>query len=255
MKVPLTKIAIRPLTDARADEANREIGQAVRELQQAVGLMATGARQYLGRRIITTSGRYEPTPGTRAVLLRMTGGGGGGGGGSGGGSFAFGGGGWSGVYYEQWIKADGPIAGGSVTVGAGGAGGAAASQGGTGGTTTAVINGRTYTAPGGAGGLGASNGSTAAVTGIPSTPAGVTSGADFNIQERGEQGIRISAGAGWPGSGGNTPLGSGGVTTTTGNGGNANVGYGGGGGGALAAASGQLGGTGGVGVILIEEYA
>jgi hypothetical protein len=231
------------------------MGTAVRELQRRIASLPVTARNYLGRRIITTSGRYEPTPGTRAVLLRMTGGGGGGGGGTGGGSFAFGGGGWSGVYFEQWVASSAPIAGGAVTIGAAGAAGAAGAQGGTGGTTTASINGRTYSAPGGAGGLGATNGAGAAVTGIPTTPAGVTSGADFNIQERGEQGIRIGAGAGWPGSGGNTPLGSGAATTGSGNGGNANVGYGGGGGGALAGVSNQTGGTGGIGVVIIEEYA
>lgn len=244
----------RKLPDVQSDQSRRDHAQAIEAIRAVVAKIPEAARNYLGRQIITRTSRYAPTPGTRAVLLKVVGGGGGGGGASGGGDFAMAGGGWSGLYSERYIAGAGAVTGGAVTIGAAGAAGAAASQGGTGGTTSAVINGRTYSAPGGAGGLGMSNGAGAAVTGVPSTAGGVTTGADLNIQDAGDQGMRISAGNGWAGAGGSTPAGSGGVTTATGNGGAANVGYGGGGGGAIAGPSNQTGGLGGAGVVIIEEF-
>ena len=250
-----TKPAVRGLADPTADRVSTEQQVAISELQARVGKVHAQARFYLGRKIFTTTARYEATPGTKAILLRMVGGGGGGGGTTGGASFAMAGGGWSGVYWEKWITSPGAIVGGPITIGAGGTAGAAGAQGGTGGDTIATINGVTYTAKGGVGGLAMANGAGAAVTGIPATTGGSTSGANVNVQDAGEQGMRIAAGAGWAGSGGSTPLGSGGTTTATGNGGAANVGYGGGGAGSISGPNDQTGGAGGAGCVVIEEYA
>ncbi len=248
----LTSIPPRTLADKASEEVRRDHAQAITELQRVVARAPATSRNYLGRRVFTATTLYAPAPGTRSVLLKMQGGGGGGGGASGGASFAFAGGGWSGVYAEVFVET---TVGGTITIGAGGAAGAAGAAGGSGGDTFVVLGGKVYTAKGGAGGRGMANGAGADVTGISATAGGSTSGSDFNTQERGEQGIRISAGAGWSGCGGNTPVGSGGVTTTTGNGGGANIGYGGGGGGGIAAVSNQTGGIGGAGVVIIEEYA
>lgn len=249
-----TRVPQRQLPDKVADEARRDQVRAIEEIQDHVRQFPSASRTMIRRQTFQSSGIWTPNTATRAVLLRMVGGGGGGGGTTGGANFAFGGGGWSGVYWEKWIESDRQMSGGAVTIGAAGAAGAANAQGGTGGDTSCVVNGKTYTASGGAGGLGMPNGAGPQVTGIPASTNSSTSGADFNVQERGEQGIQIAAGAGWSGCGGNNPLGSGGVTTATGNGGAANIGYGGGGGGAISAAADKTGGAGGAGCVLIEEF-
>ncbi len=246
----------RVLEDTAAEQNRRETARAIEQIQkhiEAVPKFPTAARSYLGRQVFTATGTYTPTKGTRAVLLKMVGGGGGGGGTTGGASFAFAGGGWAGDYIEKYIESVTPISGGAITIGAGGAAGAAGGNGGTGGDSTAAINGVTYTAKGGIGGVAMANGAGAAVTGITAGATGSSSGVDVIVNAAGEQGIRIAAGAGWSGMGGNTPLGSGGCTTAVGNGTSA-TGYGGGGGGSQSGANNQTGGGGGSGIVIIEEF-
>lgn len=248
----LTKPAPRALADIDADRSRRDHALALQELQARVGKVHPSARFYLGRRVFTSSSRYEPTPGTRAVLLRMVAGGGGGGGTTGGANVAAGGGGFAGYYMEKWIAAVAPIIGGVITIGAGGGGGAAGANGSAGGSSSASINGKTYTVAGGPGGNGQANGATVTTAG---TPAGSTapSDADFAHQALGAYGIRTAAADAWPGAGASSPLGRGGVTTAVGNG-VAAVGNGSGGGGSVSTGSNQTGGAGTAGLVVIEEY-
>lgn len=251
-----TKVAPRQLEDATAERARRDQAQALQELQARVGKVNPNARFYLGRRVFSTSTRYEPTPGTKAVLLRMVGGGGGGGGTTGGaGALDASSGGAAGVFLEVWIANAGPIQGGAIVIGAAGAGGTAGGgTGGTGGDTVVTIAGRSFTAKGGPGGLAMGSGATNSFQAHTAIQAGSSSG-DFTVAEGGTGGMRLAATSALAGRGGSNPFGCGGTTAaadTTGTPGN---GYGSGGGGAVATATNRAGGAGRPGLVIIEEFA
>lgn len=238
--------------DASPAEVDRNRDQALKELQDAVRSIPVSARQFLKRQTFTSSGTYTPTVGARAAFVRLVGGGGGGGGVTNGANVAAGGGGHSGVYLERWIESVTQLMGGAVSVGAAGAAGTAGNNGGAGGTTTLSINGITLSASGGPGGVAMTNGSSATITGTQSL-ATSTSNADLFQQAAGAIGLRMSATDYWPGAGGSSPFGAGGVTITAGNG-VAASGYGSGGGGGASGGSNQTGGAGTAGLVVVEEY-
>lgn len=206
----------------------------------------------------TASGTYTPTTGTKAVRVRQVGAGGGGGGAGGlAGGSGIGGGGASGNYFEKWINPGAAITGGAVTIGAAGSGGAnTGGTGGTGGDTSVVVQGTTYTAKGGLGGAGTAGSSATKQAAGGDLSAGSSSG-DVVFQQRGTNGWDIFGSAGQAGAGGSTPFGAGGSgrgSATVGS--NAGQGFGAGGGGAAAVgATGQTGGAGTAGYVVIEEYA
>jgi hypothetical protein len=223
------------------------------------GAPAVAAGTLLGVQRLTV-GNYTPTSGTTAILIQGVGGGGGGGGGDQGtGTQGVGGGGGSGQYvqhYETGIGA-GPY---TVTYGAAGAGGAAGNTpGGDGGDSTFIVS-VSVTANGGSGGqsMAAANFASYAAGGAAGTG---TSNANLSSQGNtpGENGSRDSATQQCSGSGGSSPLGSGGTAIfNTSAVGNPGLGLGAGGGGANATDAGgvdRAGGAGTAGGWLVFEYA
>jgi hypothetical protein len=208
----------------------------------------------------TTSTTWNKPAGLRYVRVRLVAGGGGGGGVDGdlANAQAAGGGGGGG-YAEKVILAADLGSSESVTVGTGGAGGADTGTDGSAGTSSSF--GAHCSATGGAGGEHIS------VTGGGfGGPAGSGSGGDLNVTS--DDGHPGAAGEddtdneykATGGNGGGTPLGGGGAGPAVNNGesgpGTNGNDYGGGGGGAASAnnATGQSGGTGADGVVLVEEY-
>ena len=232
------------------------------------GAMSTVAGMTrLARQVITTSGTYPQTAGTRAVLVRMVGGGGGGGGAATGTGGACGGGGGGGEYWEKWIASAVTPGGYVVTIGAAGAGAAAGNNvGGTGGDTSVVVAGATHTAGGGGGGNGEVSESIGGGTGGVGGGSLGDVGADVKFSAAGVAGwnSRSAADVGFSGAGGSTPFGAGGAPSggsmaTTGTSdlaGNAGSGYGSGGSGGFSANSSPAaaGGGGAAGLVIIDEF-
>lgn len=215
----------------------------------------------LGVRVITTSGTYTPTAGTKSIVVEVQGGGGGGGGGaiSGTGASA-GGGGTSGCYAKSFLTTLNSSY--PVTIGAGGNGAAGNQVGGGGGKTSFGI---VVTADGGYGGdTMVATGSTPMIVSAssgsqPSQPV-ATGGniININIQQQPTQAFRLSALIACSGCGGASPFGQGGGNSSTSNNGAPSPSYGGGGGGAIAigvSAASFTGGNGGSGVVIVWEYA
>lgn len=206
----------------------------------------------LGKRILTTSGTYTPTVGTKSIIVEAIGGGG-----AGGGSVATtsvqqssGSGGSSGGYVMASFTSG--FSGASFNIGSGGS--AAVGANGGGGSTTSFL---TINAGGGRGGS-VGTASTSAV--ISGTDGGIASGGDINaIGSFGNSGIVYTATVALGGFGGSSKVypGSGGVARASVGDGFAAAGYGCGGGGANSGASGisRAGGIGTQGLIIIWEYA
>lgn len=196
---------------------------------------------------------YTPPSGCRALKVTCVGGGGGGGGvdGQGTSTVAIGGFGGGGGTVIKWITS---IASSyTYTIGAGGTAGTPTANGGAGGTTTFVGTGVSLSAAGGSGGS-FEVGTAANASSTPGT-GGAGTGGDINITggsaqiSLGISGVRSSLGAA-----GDTPFGYGARYVASGAGSNA-IGIGGGGGGAYSASINNYnGGSGGIGVIYIEEY-
>lgn len=215
--------------------------------------LGDGSGRLIGVRVITSSGTYTPTPGTKSVVVEVQGGGGSGGaaGTPGSGSIAMGGGGAAGAYARSRLTAG--FSGVQITIGAGGKGkkpnysgmdggvssfGTITAAGGTGGPAVGAAPPFIITAVGGA---TASGGSIVSVTGASSLT-----------------GIALSESYLSSGPGGSSPLGSGGGPRSTAIAGDNASGFGSGGSGALnlhGASSDLLGGNGSDGVVIVWEYA
>lgn len=225
---------------------------------QAAGVGASFG--FFGIRVFTVTGPYVPTSGARRALAILIGGGGGGEG-AGGGKCAVGGGGAAGAMVWKFVDLVG-VTSIPVVIGAGGAGGLpgiAAASGQTGGATEL---GSLARASGGGGATTHSN------SGVTISPAGVGSsaGAVGELIVPGQSG---EAGAPdvyeWPGNGGSSMFGSGGLGGFTpgpsgsfvfGGNGQPGQGYGGGGGGGGATVSfSGSGGAGAPGICVILEFA
>ena len=205
-----------------------------------------------------TSGNYTKTAGTNTVIVHGIGGGGGGGGGDqGAGTQGVGGGGGSGQYitHRETGLGAGPFV---ATYGTAGAGGAAGNNAGTAGGASTLALSVTLTAAGGGGGasMAAASFASYAAGGFAGTGA---SNANLSTQGNtpGENGSRDSASQQVSGSGGSSPMGSGGQaifnTSATGNAGTGD-GAGGGGGNASSSTADKAGGAGTAGAWIIYEY-
>jgi hypothetical protein len=199
-----------------------------------------------------STGTYTPTSGMVYCIIEAFGGGGGGGGVNAT-TGAAGGGGGAGGYSKLHATASTIGASQSVTIGAGGTAGAnTGGTGGTGGTTS--VGSTLLQATGGGGG----NGSTSASETLPGGTGGVGSLGDVNttgapgLASVGSINSTNCIGAG----GGNTMLGGAGVSlgNSPTNGSTPATNSGSGAGGAISNGSGQTGGVGAKGYVIITEF-
>ena len=237
------------------------------------GVYGSYAASSLGmtQQTFTASGTYTPVANLQYAKIQIVGGGGGGGGTSSANSCA--GAGGSGAYIEGIFSAATLGASQAITIGAGGAGGT--NTGGTGGTGGTTSVGSLLAANGGFGGIVAGGSLAEPFIGIggQGSPATSVSGAIASQVILGQQGgmsLCVFDGSHATqivcGSGGSTPLGSGGFgasnmagTVNGGGGGGALVSptagaRGGGGGGSGLTAGATAGVAGGNGVVIITEY-
>lgn len=219
----------------------------------------------LNVRVITSSGTYTPTPGTKKIRVKIVGGGGGGGGAAANtsaGTASIAPGGFGGVYGETTLIDATSISSVSVTVGSAGAGvtGASGTDGGTSSFGSYII------APGGkAGGVASSStsGSAISISVAPSFVGCTGSAVLFSIPG-GAPGFALALGTTEGrqvkgGDGGPSAMGTGGTGLSAGNTPVVGAGYGAGGAGACAT---YVTGTGAVrggyglgGLVIVEEYA
>jgi hypothetical protein len=225
--------------------------------KQIVSTRAAGT--LIGVRVLTNGTSYSPTIGTGSIAIELIGGGGGGGGivATTSNNASCSGGGGSGARVFKHISAL-PSGSFSYIIGAGGTSGTTAGgNGGNGGATSIVINETTYTAPGGGGGSGSTSVAATALFIAGGSGASIGTSGDVNSAgQPGGNGMRLSGTAVASGMGGSTAYGGGGASRITTGVGMAGTGYGSGGGGAAAIGnvSGQAGGSGSAGVIIIYEY-
>jgi hypothetical protein len=220
------------------------------QLAAAIPLLAPG--RLLGVRIFTASTTYVPTAGTKAIFVEVQGGGGAGGGtgGASSGFVAVGGGGAGGGYASSYLTSG--FSGASIVVGAGA--GSASGNGSAGGTSSF---GAITATGGGGGGVGLAT-NTFPFTQATPTP-GVGSGGN-RVNAFGSQGIPLLAmnsGNFSSGGGGASHFGGGGTQGIGTTFGNSAQSFGAGGGGASTSGGGgaQGSGAGGIGVVIVWEYA
>lgn len=269
--LPTAKMTQSSTTNTGAIETATTLeAQAGSDTTRAVtpaGMKATIELGYrlIGYQVITSTGDYTPTAGTRAIEVEMVGGGAGGGGadnsdadsalGAGGG-----GAGEGAKFFKSLSGVTTPIA---CTIGA--AGTAGANTGGDGGDGGDTIFGAIATCKGGKGGKGFSSaffeGYEGGLGGNGGTvPAGgLLIAGQTGDSGSGRYGGGASADAANGGTGGGSILGGGGLggrSFGSSDAGHAALGYGAGGGGAACSGttSGAVGGVGKKGVILIKEY-
>lgn len=221
---------------------------------------------YFGRlgavKTFINSGTYNPTAGTKFIVVTVIGGGGGGGGvtASSSGQFTCAGGGGGGGYAKAVITSG--FSSVAMSVGAGGVGTSSGTSGAGGSTSFGTFLSATggdgvlasspvnipASYPGYAGGVGTVN-TSPAVTKVESGSGG-----------RGTVGVAFSSGNVVSGDGGFSLISAGGVGAPISGGpagggaGAANSGGGGGGAFSRGAAAAQMGGNGAAGIIIVEEY-
>ncbi len=194
----------------------------------------------------TVKNQWLKPDGLQYVEVEVVGAGGGGGGADN--ATAGGGGGGGGGYAKERILAASLSATEAVTVGRGGTGGANTGGNGTAGGDSSF--GSFLSATGGGLGNGDNTGGAAA-----GGSGGTGSGGDLNLSgSNGSSGFGLT-GAGSSGKGGDSFYGFGGAAIIGSSAGSAGSLYGGGGGGAASnSASGNIGGDGAHGVVIITEY-
>lgn len=217
---------------------------------------------------ITSSGTYTPTSGTKFVKVYCTGGGGGGGGISPDQQAYYGSGGNGGNTSVKHYTATELGANASVSIGSGGSGGSGANNGSTGGGTSfnPAGTGATLTGYGGYGGKG-NNGQGGKISLPELAHNNATGNSDYQFFGQiarlggsslveGSTGYRVSGygGRSFFGRGGGSKLWTG-QTNQDGNNAPANSGGGGGGAASYSYATDRSGGTGGSGVVIVEEFA
>ena len=201
------------------------------------------------RRTYTANDTWTKPSNLKFIIVEVRGGGGGGGGGGTTSGTAAAGGGGQGGYSVDKVAAASLASTEAVTVGGGGAGGAATGATGTTGTTSSF--GALCTALGGLGGVGTG------ATGTIGTLAGGLGGAggtgDFTL--RGAVGANSGTDNTNYLSGGGGGDGGGGTRGSAGTGLAAAANTGGGGGGMVkSGVTGQVGGAGGSGYVIVSEY-
>jgi hypothetical protein len=234
------------------------------EVYAADGSLRVGAPlgEFVQMQRLTGNGTLTVSARTNRIRLRMVGGGGAGGSGPAAivaSAAAAGGGGGAGAYGEWWVAVT-PGTGYAATVGGGGAAGAAGAVGGNGGNTTLVVGGVTYQANGGVGGAAMTPAAATALA-VAGGAGGtsVTGGTPMSVVggEPGDAGNRVSGTVAIGGKGGNSLIGPGAIATVAqGNGATPGTAGGGGGSGGLTLNGGAttVGGVGGAGLIIVEEY-
>lgn len=225
------------------------IASALMSLTTLVG----SGRLWVNRQVLTGSGTYVPTPGTRRILVRMVGGGGAGGGANNTTApTTAGAGGNSGWYLEFRItgSAGGLIPKCDFNCGGGGIGSGGA--GATGADTIFDVNGTTFTAKGGTGGDSIAN-----LNAEPLPPAlgSTSSGVDFSYYGPGGAGIPVGGQISYSGFGGSVPpFGSGGFAIFFGATASPGLGFGSGGSGGASNSGIVLGGSGAPGAVAVDEF-
>lgn len=217
------------------------------------GLLSASPGRLIGVRVITSSGTYTPSAGTKSIVVEVQGAGGGGAGAgtTSSSAIAIGSGGSAGAYAKSLIT--NLSAAYAVVVGLGGSGGNGSANGLNGGASSF---GSLITANGGFGG-GFSNGVPPALNN--STGTATASGGNL-INITGSSPViamALSLGVCIAGGGGNSMLGNGGGAHGTAGGGSPASGYGAGGGGANAYQSNSIiyrGADGGNGAIFVWEF-
>ena len=222
------------------------------------------ASGYVGRllniQVFYSSGIYNPTPGTKKVIVEMVGGGGGGAGAraADSNSIAIGGSGGAGAYAKAQLTSG--FSGVNVIVGSGGMGGTTsnpyASIGG------ASSFGSLISAAGGDSGKPAGPSNSFPFSTVAATVSGGVSGSGVIVGTPGEgaaSSIALSAGVSVSSTGGSSRFGAGGFITAYGAKGIDGAGYGAGGG-PVATSTGTpntplAGGNGSPGIVIIWEYA
>lgn len=237
----------------RALGAAQQVGPATKsqhamQLGQAVGRL-------IGIQVFTASGVYTPTPGTNSIIVKGVGGGGASGvvPATAAGQAVSGGGGTAGAYGEARFTSG--FSGVTVTVGAGGIGGAG--NGPSGGATSF---GSLLVLPGGQGApQGVVLSSFPSVSGTNSGSSALPTGANIvgSAGQSGGNGVVLTVNVSSSGQGGASPFGAPGWSLPSASPGTPASGFGAGGGGGVNASSSaaRLGGSGGPGVLFVEEYA
>lgn len=224
------------------------VNDILTSLNTSVTALQGAAFTVIGLRVLTGSGNYIPTAGTKFCFARGVGGGGGGAGSSStGGNCALGAGGGAGAYGEAVF----PAATASYSVGAAGVAGGANTAGGNGGSTGLT---GAFGLGGGIGGQPSISGATSFITGaVGGSP---TSGTFTVVGNPGGAGWAIATAGGVSGAGANSQFGGGGLpfAGTASGAGNAASGFGAGGSGSLSiGATNNGGGAGKEGTIIILE--
>ncbi|EOT8079445.1 hypothetical protein ACNEVU_000979 [Escherichia coli] len=204
-------------------------------------------------RVITSSGTYTPTAGTKSIVVEVQGAGGAGGAAGlvAGGNIAMGGGGAAGAYARARLTSG--FSGLPITIGAKGSGKNPDYSGKSGGATSFG----TITAGGGSGGPAVGATPPFIITAV----GGATASGGNIVSITGSSsltGIALSASSVSSGTGGTSPLGSGGGPRSATIAGDNASGFGSGGSGALnlpGATGDLLGGDGSDGVVIVWEYA
>lgn len=226
----------------------------VTQLLAAIRLINKQGR-LIDTKTFTSSGTYTPSPGTRAIRIRLCGGGAGAGGAAAtaAGQISFGTGGSSGSYAEGYFTTF--PASMAVIVGSGGSGvtGANGTSGGSSSVGSLIsVNGGSNGGMFGPVNAGSPIAALVAPTGIS------ISGAYMSIPSQSASvALALTNTSGFSGGGASGPLGAGGSPLNAAGTGNVGRGYGAGGGGAISFASQPLasaGGNGTAGVVFIEEW-
>lgn len=222
------------------------------------------ASGYVGRllniQVFYSSGIYNPTPGTKKVIVEMVGGGGGGAGAAAAdsNSIAIGGPGGAGSYAKAQFTSG--FSGVNVIVGSGGMGGTTSNPYASSGGTSSF--GNLVSAAGGDSGKPAGPSGSFPFSTVAATVSASPSGSGVIVVTPGEgaaSSIALSTGVSISSPGGSSRFGAGGFITAYGANGIDGAGYGAGGG-PVATSTGKpntalAGGNGSMGIVIVWEYA
>lgn len=222
------------------------------------------ASGYVGRllniQVFYSSGIYNPTPGTKKVIVEMVGGGGGGAGAAAAdsNSIAIGGPGGAGTYAKAQFTSG--FSGVNVIVGSGGMGGTTSNPYASSGGTSSF--GNLVSAAGGDSGKPAGPSGSFPFSTVAATVSASPSGSGVIVGTPGEgaaSSIALSTGVSISSPGGSSRFGAGGFITAYGANGIDGAGYGAGGG-PVATSTGApntalAGGNGSMGIVIVWEYA
>ncbi|EFC9757393.1 carbohydrate kinase [Escherichia coli] len=222
------------------------------------------ASGYVGRllniQVFYSSGIYNPTPGTKKVIVEMVGGGGGGAGAAAAdsNSIAIGGPGGAGSYAKAQFTSG--FSGVNVIVGSGGMGGTTSNPYASSGGTSSF--GNLVSAAGGDSGKPAGPSGSFPFSTVAATVSASPSGSGVIVGTPGEgaaSSIALSTGVSISSPGGSSRFGAGGFITAYGANGIDGAGYGAGGG-PVATSTGKpntalAGGNGSMGIVIVWEYA